>query len=69
MLTSNNTPFAGIGFEQWHRDGGTMACVAVRGSFCFDTTDNLIKPVEKQEIALADEFDGDPHKGALLKSN
>jgi len=29
MISTNNTPFAAIGFEQWHRDSGTMACVAV----------------------------------------
>jgi hypothetical protein len=33
MLTDNATPFAAIGFEQWHRDGPTMAVVAVRGSY------------------------------------
>ncbi len=69
MLTSNNTPLAGLGFEQWHRDGGTMACVVARGSFWFDFEERAIKLEEEQGIVLADEFDGDPQTGALLKVN
>lgn len=66
MLTTNNTPFAAIGFEQWHRDGARMACVAVRADYIFGD-DSKIRLSEQQEILLADEFAGDPQKTPLIR--
>lgn len=66
MLTDNATPFAAIGFEQWHRDGPTMAVVAVRGSYIVDP-DGALSLADKQAIVLADEFAGDPHRSPLVR--
>lgn len=66
MIRDNNTPFAAIGFEQWHRDGATMACIAVRGSYVFGEQ-GRIGLQEQQDMVLADIFEGDPHKTPLLK--
>ena len=67
MLRNNNTPFAAIGFEQWHRDGATMACIAVRAEFVLGA-DGSVALAEQQEIVLADEFAGDPQKAPLIKT-
>lgn len=68
MLRENNTPFAAIGFEQWHRDGATMAVIAVRAEYIFGDDGN-INLAETQDIILADEFEGDPQKTPLIKPN
>lgn len=68
MLHNNNTPFAAIGFEQWHRDGATMACIAVRAEFIL-REDGLIALADQQEIVLADEFAGDPQKTPLIRTS
>lgn len=65
MLHSNNTPYAAIGFEQWHRDGSTMACIAVRAEMVFGE-DGQIHFSDQQEIILADKFEGDPQKTPLV---
>ena len=33
MLSSNETPFAAVGFGDLHRDGMTMAVVCVRAAY------------------------------------
>ena len=66
MLHNNNTPFTKIGFEQWHRDGATMAVIAVRGDYEF-VAGGRLKLCDTQEIVLADAFDGDPQKTPLLR--
>lgn len=66
MLTDNATPFSAIGFEQWHRDGPTMAVVAVRGSFLVGPG-GALELAETQQIVLADEFAGDPQKSPLVR--
>lgn len=68
MLTDNNTPFAAIGFEQWHRDGGTMAVCSVRGTYEVSPS-GALRLASAQDLVLADEFDGDPQKGPLVKPN
>ena len=65
MLHTNNTPYAVIGFEQWHRDGATMACVAARAEMVFGG-DGTIRLADTREIVLADEFEGDPQKTPLI---
>jgi hypothetical protein len=66
MRTSNSTLYAAIGFEQWHRDGTTMACVAARAEMIFGE-DGKIRLADKKEIILADEFAGDPQKTPLIR--
>lgn len=68
MLTDNNTPFAAIGFEQWHRDGATMAVCSVRGTYEVSPAGGM-RLADKQDLVLADEFDGDPQKAPLVKPN
>ncbi len=68
MLHDNNTPYAAIGFEQWHRDGQTMACIAVRAEMVFGD-EGKVRLAEKQDIVLMDEFDGDPQKTPLIRPN
>ncbi|WP_374427063.1 DUF2169 domain-containing protein [Paracoccus sp. (in: a-proteobacteria)] len=65
MLASNNTPFAAIGFEQWKPDGMKMAVVAARASLVL--IDDEIRYRDKQELVLADVFEGDPHRTPMLK--
>jgi hypothetical protein len=66
MLGKNNTPFAAIAFEQMHRDGDRMAVIAVRGRYKL-SADGRLAIAAKQEIVLADEYQGDPPKAALTK--
>lgn len=65
MLASNNTPFAAIGFEQWKPDGMKMAVVAARASL--EIVDGQMRYCDKQELVLADVYEGDPHRTPMLK--
>ena len=65
MLTENTTPFAALGFEQWHRDGGTMAVIAVRGRFEVGD-DGTVELADEQGLVLADGFAGDPHATSMV---
>lgn len=65
MLRDNNTPFAALGFEQWHRDGATMAVCAVRVDLEL-AEDGSARLADAQEVVLADVFEGDPHSTPLL---
>lgn len=65
MLAENNTPFAAIGFEQWKPDGMKMAVVAARASL--EIVDGVMRYCPKQELVLADVFEGDPHRTSMLR--
>ncbi|PTW39768.1 DUF2169 family type VI secretion system accessory protein [Rhodovulum kholense] len=67
MLHDNNTPFAAIGFEQWKPDGTRMAVVAARARF--EMRDGQIFYSGQQELVLADEFEGDPHRTPMLRAS
>lgn len=66
MLARNDTPFAAMGFAQLHRDGGLMACLAVRASYILGA-DGTLDLLGKQEIVLADEHEGDPHRTPMIR--
>jgi hypothetical protein len=68
MLGNNRTPFAAIAFEQAHRNGSDMAVIAVRASYQLDGQGILVL-ADKQEIALIDEYAGDPQTSPLLKAS
>ena len=68
MLTENATPFAGIGFEQWHRDGPTMAVIAMRRRFWFELGAPMAA-LARPELALSDRFAGDPQTSDLLTAS
>lgn len=59
MLRNNETPFAGLGFEQIHRDGGRMAVAVVRASYLL-TPDGALTLAGDQRLVLSDEYDGPP---------
>jgi hypothetical protein len=67
MLANNETPLAAIGFEQIHRDGEPMAVIAVRGTFDL-SPDGELTLSKRQELVLADEYEGHPHKTPLLRA-
>lgn len=67
MLSNNLTPFAAMGFAQLHRDGRTMACLAVRGSFEIPSVNGL-RLAEPQELIYTDVYDGDPHRNPMSKT-
>lgn len=68
MLSRNFTPFAAMGFAQLHRDGPMMACLAVRATFDIKA-DGRLAVSERQELALADEYAGDPHRTSMVRSS
>ncbi|SOC21948.1 hypothetical protein SAMN05877809_1203 [Rhodobacter sp. JA431] len=65
MLHDNTTPLAAIGFEQWKPDGTRMAVIAARGSFEIDG--GLIRYAGKQDLVLADKYEGDPHRTPMVR--
>ena len=65
MLVENTTPFAGLGFEQWHRDGQAMAVIAARGRFRL-VSGGLMEPLDAPDLVLNDRFAGNPHSSDLL---
>lgn len=67
MLTGNKSPFAAIGFGDLHRDGMTMAVVAVRATYSLSREGSL-HLADAQSIALSDIFEGDPQRTPLLRS-
>ncbi len=65
MLADNNTPFAALGFEQWHPDGRTMAAVVARARMTLQQ-DGSVYFAPTQDIVLADAFAGDPHRSSMV---
>jgi len=57
-----------MGFAQLHRDGPMMACLAVRASFDIQA-DGRLAVSDRQDLVLADEYAGDPHRTSMLKSS
>lgn len=68
MLAKNETPFAAIAFEQYHRDGPPMGVVTCRATYNL-MQDGTLELADKQELVLADEYQGDPLKTSLLKAS
>lgn len=66
MLIRNETPFAAQGFGDLHRDGMRMAVICARGAYQL-TADGVLRLANKQEIALADVYEGDPLKTPLVR--
>lgn len=64
MLVDNDTPFAAIGFEQWHPNGATMAVVAARARLVV-APDGQIYYAQEQNLLLSDTWVGDPHKTGM----
>lgn len=67
MLHENATPFAALGFEQWHRDGPTMGVVTVRGRYILSEDDRLCL-ADDQQIVFGDEYQGGPSSGCLVRT-
>ncbi|MEO3999634.1 DUF2169 domain-containing protein [Mesorhizobium sp. CAU 1732] len=68
MLHDNTTPFSAIAFEQWHRDGTTMAAVAVRGVYELSDSGSLSLS-DHQELVFADEYAGSSQDTALVRTS
>ena len=68
MLVENTTPFAGIAFEQWHRDGQTMAVIVARGRFRL-VSGGAMEPLDAPDLVLGDGFAGNPQKSDLLSAS
>ncbi|MGR9156258.1 DUF2169 family type VI secretion system accessory protein [Rhizobium leguminosarum] len=68
MLSRNFTPFAAMGFAQLHRDGPMMACLAVRATFDIKA-DGRLAVSDHQDVVLADEYAGDPHRASMVRSS
>jgi len=68
MLANNTTVFAAIAFEQFHRSGFLMACLAVRGRFDL-TRDGALKPADEQALVLSDEYEAGPQDSQLLRTS
>ncbi len=66
MLLENATPFAAIGFGDLHRDGMSMAVIAVRASYALGADGTLV-PANTQSVVLNDVYEGDPHRTPLLQ--
>ncbi|MEW6436196.1 MAG: DUF2169 domain-containing protein [Pseudomonadota bacterium] len=66
MLLSNDTPFAALGFGDLHRDGMTMAVVAVRAAYNLGA-DGALQLTNRQEMVLNDIFEGDPQRTVLIQ--
>lgn len=66
MLIHNDTPFAAIGFGDLHRDGMRMAVICARGSYHL-SADGTLTLANRQEIVLADVYEGDPLRTPLLR--
>ena len=65
MLRENTTPYAAIAFEQWHRDGPTMAVVATRGRWRVEP-DGTLAP-EPAALVLSDRYEAGPHDSDLVR--
>ncbi|APX11590.1 DUF2169 family type VI secretion system accessory protein [Tateyamaria omphalii] len=65
MLVDNTTPFSGLGFEQWHRDGATMAVVVARGRYVVQP-DGSLDAADRPELILSDVFEGGPQDSDML---
>lgn len=66
MLIRNDTPFAAQGFGDLHRDGMRMAVICARGTYQF-AVDGMLRLANRQEIALADVYEGDPLRTPLVR--
>jgi hypothetical protein len=67
MLIRNDTPFAAQGFGDLHRDGMRMAVICARGTYQF-AADGMLRLANRQEIALADVYEGDPLRTPLVRT-
>lgn len=67
MLADNNTPFAAIGFEHNHRDGGVMAVIAARATFDL-TADGELPLARQQTLVRADVYDGQPRGAPMIRA-
>ncbi len=67
MLIRNDTQLAAQGFGDLHRDGMRMCVVAVRGRY--EVNDRgTIRLADKQDIALADVYEGDPLRTPMVRT-
>lgn len=67
MLIRNDTPFAAQGFGDLHRDGMRMAVICARGTYHL-AADGALRPANRQEIAFADVYEGDPLRTPLVRT-
>lgn len=65
MLIRNDTPFAAIGFGDLHRDGMSMAVIAVRASYILSADE--LQLANAQSIVLNDVYGGDSQRAPLVQ--
>ncbi|TWB49105.1 hypothetical protein FBZ98_107138 [Rhizobium sp. ERR 922] len=67
MELINRLPFPAMAFRQFDNDGKLDCVVAVRGTFLHNQGQPLEIMREQEEFQWEDAYDGDPHKGVLLR--
>ncbi len=67
MELINRLPFPAMAFRQFDKDGKLDCVVAVRGTFHHNQGQPLEIMREQEEFQWEDAYDGDPHKGIMLR--
>lgn len=67
MELINRLPFPAMAFRQFDKDGKLDCVVAVRGTFLHNQGQPLEIMREQEEFQWEDAYDGDPHKGIILR--
>lgn len=67
MELINRLPFPAMAFRQFDKDGKLDCVVAVRGTFHHNQGQPLEIMREQEEFQWEDAYDGDPHRGVMLR--